>query len=585
LGTTGVINGTPTTAGSSTFTVQVTDSSTPAQTATKALTLGVLAIAPSTLPNPTQGVSYSQTLSVTGGAPSYSWTAPQTGLPPGINFVAALPGFTGTPTAAGTYTFTVGVTDSTGGSATQQYSATVQAPLTMTTASLPGGTQQAPYSQVVAASGGQAPYTWSIAASSWVGPYPPYQLTPTKPQWSINNSGTLTATPTLFGTYLVTVQVTDSLASTATRQFSINVQPASTTDLAPLKGFEYFPRGHAWWSVFYDWYTNDCDTNTAHIYAQGDCLAGTVSDAVQADLQTLHNAGFNYVHLYLWDRDIVQGQLGTTATNVPGWVGWDEGCPQISPSYGQSPTPYNGPCDQYTLPSGTQNQWTALEDFISRAAALNIKVALDFDAAWPANEIGTSTDLTLAGSVGGKYAAWLGLFAREFAKYQNVVIWGFSYDFAIPNVGPASTWSTFWSSAYPDFLQVLGQTPYPGVGRAQTVYRTGPPFGLSPYAGLGGLASVGAFGPMQEPRSLWLRRPASPGFTHRRAVCSRLFGFHDAGQQLQLGLLQRLRLRLARRRFANANSGRLLSCLGGHVGDGSDPNALRSLCSSTECGY
>jgi hypothetical protein len=158
-------------------------------------------------------------------------------------------------------------------------------------------------------------------------------------------------------------------------------------------------------------------------------------------------------------------------------------------------------------------------------------------------------------------------------------------DFAIPNVGPASTWSTFWSSAYPDFLQVLGQTPYPGVGRAQTVYRTGPPFGLSPYAGLGGLASVGAFGPMQEPRSLWLRRPASPGFTHRRAVCSRLFGFHDAGQQLQLGLLQRLRLRLARRRFANANSGRLLSCLGGHVGDGSDPNALRSLCSSTECGY
>ena len=298
LGTTGVINGTPTTAGSSTFTVQVTDSSTPAQTATKALTLGVLAIAPSTLPNPTQGVSYSQTLSVTGGAPSYSWTAPQTGLPPGINFVAALPGFTGTPTAAGTYTFTVGVTDSTGGSATQQYSATVQAPLTMTTASLPGGTQQAPYSQVVAASGGQAPYTWSIAASSWVGPYPPYQLTPTKPQWSINNSGTLTATPTLFGTYLVTVQVTDSLASTATRQFSINVQPASTTDLAPLKGFEYFPRGHAWWSVFYDWYTNDCDTNTAHIYAQGDCLAGTVSDAVQADLQTLHNAGFNYVHLY-----------------------------------------------------------------------------------------------------------------------------------------------------------------------------------------------------------------------------------------------------------------------------------------------
>lgn len=349
--------------------------------------------------------------------------------------------------------------------------------LTITTSSLGPGTQQAQYAQTLSASGGASPYTWSVTSATWQGNYP-YSTAPAT-QWTVSSAGALSATPVLFGTYYVTVRVTDSLGESASKQFDIAVAPAFTTDLGPLKGFEYFPRGHAWWNLFYDWYTNDCDTNTAHNYAQGDCFAGKVSDAVQADLQTLSNAQLKYVHLYLWDRDVVQGSLGNTATNVPGWVGWDEGCPQTSPAYGQSQTSYSGACDQYVVPSGTQNQWTALEDFISRAATLNIKVALDFDAGWPKNEINSGKD---PASVGAKYAAWLGLFAREFAKYQNVVIWGFSYNLAIDNVAQApTTWSTFWSSAYPDFLQVLGQYPYPGIGRAQTVYRTGPPFGLNDY--------------------------------------------------------------------------------------------------------
>ena len=67
--------------------------------------------------------------------------------------------------SAGTSSFTVQVTDSNSRTGSAALSITIQAgaALTITTASLPGGTVGTAYSATLAASGGAPPYTWSIS--------------------------------------------------------------------------------------------------------------------------------------------------------------------------------------------------------------------------------------------------------------------------------------------------------------------------------------------------------------------------------------------------------------------------------------
>lgn len=76
----GTISGMPTQAGSSSFTVQVTDSSSPAKTASQPLSMTVsaataqLQISSSSAPSGQVGVTYATTLSATGGTTPYSWS-------------------------------------------------------------------------------------------------------------------------------------------------------------------------------------------------------------------------------------------------------------------------------------------------------------------------------------------------------------------------------------------------------------------------------------------------------------------------------------------------------------------------------
>lgn len=68
------------------------------------------------------GVAYEVGLFPGGGVPPYTWSDVAGTLPPGL-FVQASPGrVKGTPTTAGTFTFTVRVDDSSGQFATQQFS-------------------------------------------------------------------------------------------------------------------------------------------------------------------------------------------------------------------------------------------------------------------------------------------------------------------------------------------------------------------------------------------------------------------------------------------------------------------------------
>jgi Tol biopolymer transport system component len=88
---------------------------------------------------------------------------------------------------------------------------------TITTTSLPGGSQGAAYSATLAASSGTSPYTWAVSAGAL-----PAGL-------SLSPAGAITGTPTAPGTSAFTVRVTDAAAKTATKDLSILVTGASAT--------------------------------------------------------------------------------------------------------------------------------------------------------------------------------------------------------------------------------------------------------------------------------------------------------------------------------------------------------------------
>ena len=100
------------------------------QTAMKALTLTVLTFAlqinPSGLPNGQVGTAYQGSVSGTGGVTPYRWSV--TGaLPAGLSLNSSSGAVMGTPTQAGTSSFTIQLTDAAQQTAQMPFSVTIAA--------------------------------------------------------------------------------------------------------------------------------------------------------------------------------------------------------------------------------------------------------------------------------------------------------------------------------------------------------------------------------------------------------------------------------------------------------------------------
>jgi hypothetical protein len=223
--TTGVISGTPTTAGTADFTIQVTDAD--ASFAAKQLSITVTAplnVTTTALSSGTTGSAYNQALNAVGGTLPYSWSRTAGTMPTGLNLSTAGV-ISGTPTTAGTSTLTFQVQDAVGATNSKSLAISIYAPLNVTTASLANGYIGASYSQTLAASGGKTPYTWSISSGSL-----PTSL-------SLNPStGVISGTPTTAETATFTVQASDADTRTATKTLSITIS-AAPTGVAQLDGW------------------------------------------------------------------------------------------------------------------------------------------------------------------------------------------------------------------------------------------------------------------------------------------------------------------------------------------------------------
>lgn len=213
----GVISGTPSVSGLYSFVVEVTDTALLTDQQSYFLTIQSVAptITTTTLPNGTSGVAYSTTISATGGLPPYSnWQVISGSLPPGLVLISSPTTATlsGTPTASGIFTFTVEVSDSLSAVDTQVLSLTIAngAVPTISSSTLPFGLLNTAYSTFISASGGALPYTWSL-----VGGVLPVGL-------SLNSvTGEISGTPTVAGSYIFLLKVTDTNGNSDTRLFTI----------------------------------------------------------------------------------------------------------------------------------------------------------------------------------------------------------------------------------------------------------------------------------------------------------------------------------------------------------------------------
>src|SRR5207302_8307135 len=124
-----------------------------------------------TLPAATVGIAYSQTIAAAGGtAPYHSFTISGGALPGGLT-LSSSGTLSGTPSAHGSFTFTVQATDSSTGdgpyTGSRQYTLSVSAvAVTLGPATLASAQVAAGYSQQLTASGGAAPYTFALTGGT-----------------------------------------------------------------------------------------------------------------------------------------------------------------------------------------------------------------------------------------------------------------------------------------------------------------------------------------------------------------------------------------------------------------------------------
>ncbi|WP_421118270.1 putative Ig domain-containing protein [Aquihabitans daechungensis] len=208
------ITGTPSTAGTSTVTLKVTDASGRSSQRTFSITVTSFSITTTSLPTGVINTPYSVTLAAAGGSGALTWSLQAGTLPAGLT-LSTSGVLSGTPTAGSTATLTFKVTDATNATALRTLGLTIST-FGITTASVPNGTVGVAYSATIDAPGGDGTLFWEISAGAL-------------PDGLFLGDGTISGTPSKGGSFTFTVRVTDESNAVRTRAFTITVPALAVT--------------------------------------------------------------------------------------------------------------------------------------------------------------------------------------------------------------------------------------------------------------------------------------------------------------------------------------------------------------------
>ncbi|NVJ01866.1 putative Ig domain-containing protein [Myxococcus sp. AM009] len=228
LTSTGLLEGTASTTGTFSFSIQVTDAD--ARVTTRNLSLAVYR--PPSVTGPALQLdghvsqSFSATYSVTNGKAPYTF-APASALPSWLR-LSSSGQLSGIPPALGTTSGQAVVTDANGRTGTRDFTLTVHERPTVETTALPDARKDVPYSTQLQASGGKAPLSWHIDSGAL-----PSGLT-------LSTSGTLSGTPTQTGDSTFIVSVTDAAGQPAWRGLTLTVRTAGTSLTVGHWNLEWF---------------------------------------------------------------------------------------------------------------------------------------------------------------------------------------------------------------------------------------------------------------------------------------------------------------------------------------------------------
>ena len=169
------------------------------------------------------GSTYSVQLTATGGTPPYTWSI-SGNLPPGLVLDATHGVISGTPSTAGTYPFTLTVTDNSGTTQSQNSSITINSVSSsgfgITNVSFPSGVLGQPYQQLLTTSGGcVSPFSPSPAFQVTAGALPGGLTIQTNSDFTRSIVGTPNAT----GVFNFTLTATDACAHTVSAAFTITI--------------------------------------------------------------------------------------------------------------------------------------------------------------------------------------------------------------------------------------------------------------------------------------------------------------------------------------------------------------------------
>ena len=211
LSATGLLNGSTSTAGTYQFTVRATDANAQATTQSFILYVNTSAfsIVTATLPTASLGQIYSSAIMTSGGSSPLSLSVSGGSLPPGLQ-ISSTGSIAGTPTAPGSYSFTLRAQDVGGQLAQRSLSISVaNTALSINGGGLPAGQVGAVYTGTVSAVNGASPFAYTL-----VGGNLPAGLT-------LAQNGNVSGTPTAPGIYQVTIRATDANASTTDQGLTI----------------------------------------------------------------------------------------------------------------------------------------------------------------------------------------------------------------------------------------------------------------------------------------------------------------------------------------------------------------------------